>query len=69
MSIAVWYSGNVSKEYLLASAVNAGFLTLDLPFRVARICEAAGVAKGPMYFFTPILAAICFFSVQNYMQM
>merc|ERR1711988_1894801 len=25
MSIAVWYSGNVSKEYLLASAVNAGF--------------------------------------------
>ena len=69
MSILAVSTGNVSKEYVLASAIYGAFLTLDIPLRVLRKCEKVGIGKEGVYASIPLVAMIGGLSYLRWTQM
>ena len=61
--------GNVPAEYMLASTIASAFYAMDITFRVTRVCEAQGVAKGNVIAAAPIYAILGGLSLMVYRSM
>merc|ERR1712066_259044 len=69
LSALMAYSGAVSKEYVLASAVNYIFLTFDVACRVLWRCEEHGGKKEMIIPYIPMCVVMGLLSVLTYKAM
>lgn len=69
MSLLAVKSGAVSKDYMLASAIYGGFLTVDIVARVMPQCEEVGIDKKKVMPYVPILAFVGIASFLRWKQM
>ena len=69
MSILAAWSGNPSKEYILASFIWSFFVVADVSCRVLNQCEEQGISKSNVAFAIPLQAIVAGASYFVYSQM
>merc|ERR1711990_13339 len=69
MSLITAYTGNATKEYMLASTIFQAFLTYDIAVRVSGCCEEMGIPKDKIVGYVPVVAVAGILSFLRWQQM